>query len=274
MTGPIERIVLPLDAASETHTSIDTAVRLAARVKAPLHGVFVEDEDLLRLAGLPFARQVTLGTGSEPFTTETVELHLRAAAERVKTELFAAAKQHRVECTFEVVRGTSEIAVSSASARDLVVAGALTRPIAGHFRVECRWWSSLEAAVGPFLLARNTWGAPGSLVMILRDRSPAAERLFAAAAQLATVMDSVLTVICPPIVASEKGFEKWLADRVAEHPVRIQIEIATIEQSALHERLDELDCRVLAFEAGLAEGSGDGLRNIVDRLACDILVVR
>ena len=63
MTQDIERVVVPLDAASETATAIDTAARLAARWQVPLHGVFIEDEELIGLAGLPFARQVTLGAG-------------------------------------------------------------------------------------------------------------------------------------------------------------------------------------------------------------------
>ena len=37
----IERIVVPLDAASETATAIDTAVRLAARWQVPMHGFFI-----------------------------------------------------------------------------------------------------------------------------------------------------------------------------------------------------------------------------------------
>ncbi len=73
---------MTLDAASENRTAIDTAVRLAARTGAPLHGIFVEDEDLLSLAGLPFARQVTIGGGAEKLSSETVALQLRAAAER------------------------------------------------------------------------------------------------------------------------------------------------------------------------------------------------
>ena len=44
----IERVVVTLDAASENRAAIETAARLAARAKAPLHGIFVEDEDLLR----------------------------------------------------------------------------------------------------------------------------------------------------------------------------------------------------------------------------------
>lgn len=274
MSGPIDRVVVTLDAASENRTAIDTAARLAARAKAALHGVFVEDEDLLNLASLPFVRQITLGPGAEPLTAENLELHLRAAAERARQELFAAAKQHRVGCTFEIVRGASQIAVSGASERDLVVAGALTRPVAGHFRVESRWWSSIEAAAGPFLLARKAWGTPGSVVMLLHDRGPASGRLLDAAAQLAEVGGAVMTVICPPDVAGSEGFEKWLADRLAGHAVRLQVEVAPPEAAALHERIVALDCRLLAIEGGPGGDGPDRLREFVGQCACDVLVVR
>ena len=101
---PIERVVVPFDAASENRTAIETAARLAARAKAPLHGIFVEDEDLLHVARLPFARQFTLGAGAEPMTTAQLELHLQVAAEQARSELFAAAKRHGVTCSFEVVQ--------------------------------------------------------------------------------------------------------------------------------------------------------------------------
>jgi nucleotide-binding universal stress UspA family protein len=303
MAGPIERVVVPLDAASESRTAIETAARLAAHAKAPLHGVFVEDEDLLHVASLPFARQFTLGAHPEKLTTEHLELHLRVAAERARKEFFAAAKRHGVTGSFEIVRGASESALTGASEHDLVVACALTRPIAGHFRLECRWWSSLEAMPGPFLLARHVWSASGSVVMLLRDRSDASARLLEAAAQIAHNADSrsaagggadrrgrdrrgrdrrgtdrrgaanLLTVICLPAIAG-KGFEKWIADRLAGHPVRLQIEIAPAEPAALHQRIGELDCRLLAIEAGSTEGRGDRLREFVERCGCDILMVR
>jgi nucleotide-binding universal stress UspA family protein len=273
MKGPIERVVVPLDAASEHRTAIETASRLAAHAQAPLHGIFVEDEDLLRLASLPFARQFTLGAAAEPLTAEHIELHLRVAAERARRELFAAAERHGVACSFEIVRGAAESALTGASHHDLVVAGALTRPIAGHFRVECRWWSSIEAAPGLFMLARHAWSASGAVVMLLRDRGAASSRLLEAAAQIAHTADASLTVICPPAVTGA-GFEKWVADQLADHPVRLQVEIAPAAPADLHQRIGELDCRCLAIASGEAEGSGDRLRELVERFGCDILVVR
>jgi nucleotide-binding universal stress UspA family protein len=269
MSGPIERVVVPLDAAGESLTAIDTAARLAAHAKAPLHGIFVEDEDLLHLARLPFARQITLGALAEPMTTAHIELHLRIAAERARRELFAAAERHGVTCSFEIVRGASGSALTGASERDLVVACALTRPIAGHFRVECRWWSAVEVAPGPLLLARHAWSASGSVAMLLRDRGPASVRLLEVASQMAEAADALLTVICPPAIAGAERFETWIADQLAGHSVRVQVEVEPAEPAALRQRLAELDLRLLAIAA-----DGEELREFVERFRCDILIVR
>jgi hypothetical protein len=272
-SGAIERVVVSLDAASDNPAAIDTAARLAARANAPLHGVFVEDEELLHLASLPFARQFTLGAGAEQLTTDVVELHLKSAAERARTELLAAARRHGATATFEVVRGAPESAVSSASERDLVVAGGQTRPIGRHFRVECRWWSSIAVTPSPFLLVRHAWGAKGAVVTLLRERSRASARLLEAAAEIAAAGNRALTVICPSAVAGRAGLEKWIGERLAGSAVRLQVGVAPAEPAALRARIDELGCRLLAIDAS-EEGHGDRLREFVECFACDLLVVR
>jgi nucleotide-binding universal stress UspA family protein len=274
VTAAIERVVVTLDAASENPAAIDTAARLAARAKAPLHGIFVEDEDLLRLASLPFARQITLGAGAEPFTAEQIELHLQAAAERARRDLQAVATRHAVEFSFEIVRGASEIVLSGVTERDLVVAGALTRPIAGNFRVECRWWSSIEVATGPYLLTRGGWDEVGSVVILLRDRGPTSVRLLEAAAQAAEARGGALTVTGSSDVVGANDFETWITKRLAAFSVRAQIEVAQAEPVALRQRIGELGCRLLAVDAGRSEGQSRQLREFHESFACDILFVR
>jgi hypothetical protein len=113
MTQEINRVIVPLDAASETGAAIDTAARLAARWRVPLHGVFVEDEELIGLASLPFARQVTLGAGVEPLTKDRVEDHFRAFAERARRE---SATDHRARLSTPNARtGRLESSAGSAS---------------------------------------------------------------------------------------------------------------------------------------------------------------
>lgn len=274
MSGRIERVVVPLDASSETRAAIDTAARLAARTKAPLHGIFVEDEDLLRLARLPFARQVTPGAGAIPFTPEQAELQLRAAAERNRRDLQAAADRRHVACSFEIAQGGSETALSAASERDLVVAGGLTRPVAGQFRLESRWWSSIEVMPGPFLLVRGGGSRTGSTVMLLRECGPAASRLLDAAAQVSEARDGTLRLVCTPALVEATEFDRWLADQLQTHSVRLELDVGPADPAALQQKLGELDCGLLAIEPEAIAGRGALVRDLVKGFACDVLMVR
>ncbi|HJU18729.1 MAG TPA: Lon-insertion domain-containing protein [Stellaceae bacterium] len=269
----IERVVVPFDAASDTHNAIAAAVRLAAHAKARLHGVFIEDEDLLHLADLPFARHVTWAAGSAPLSDQEIARQLRGAAARVRQELEAAARRNRVEWSFEVLRLAADAPLAAATERDLVVAGALTRPIGRHFRTEWRWWSSVEQVPGSLLLAQSDWNAGGSVVAVLRDRGPGSARLVEMAARLAEAAAGTLTVICPPQLAGEPGFAAWIAEQAGSYSVPLQIEGAPAAPAELDRRLAEFHCRMLVVSAG-AEGRSARLRELFTRFACDILVVR
>lgn len=269
----IERVLVPLDAASDNRVAIDTGVRLAARAKAPLHGIFVEDEDLLHMAALPFARQVSLGVGAETLTRAQIELHLKAAAERARRDLAAAAKRHHVRATFEVARGASERVLAGASERDLVVMGGETRPIGQHFRMACRWWAAVEVTPGPFLLVRHDLSAGGMVVALVRESTAASRRLVEAAAQIAAAADGALTVICPPALAGSPDFEAWLTQGIGHLRLHLQVEIAPQEVAALRERLAELGCHMLAVEADEGESRCEQVRELLDHFACDILTV-
>ena len=274
MTVTIVRVIVSLEATADNRGAIETAARLAARAKAPLHGIFIEDEELLQVAALPFTRQLAPGIGVQPFTVEDTELQLKAAAERVRRELAATAQRHGIEPSFEIVRGGSGAVLSGIAEGDFVVAGALGRPIAGYFRVECRWWSSIDVAPGPFLLARHSGDSVGPVIVLLDDRSAASARLLATAARVAEAGDGALTVICPTAVADAADFTDWLAERLAGFRVRLRVEVAPGEPDALRRRIGELGGRLLAVEAGSLEGGAGRLREFVERFAWDILVVR
>jgi hypothetical protein len=272
MIGRIERVVVALDAVSENRAAIETAARLAARWKAELHGVFVEDEDLLRFANLPFARQVSLGAGVETLTLQQVERQLRVFAERARREVSAAAQRHGVEASFEIVGGTA--AGVGAASTDFIVVGSLTRPIGGHFRVESRWWSTVQPAAASFLLTHRDWDTQGSIVVLLHNRGPAAERLLDAAAHFAEHHGGRLAVICAQELIEDEDFETWLGERVSRYAVRVEIDLAPSEPAALIGRIVALDCRVVAIEAGASHAHPDRLRELVARISCDVLVVR
>jgi hypothetical protein len=271
MTAAVERIVVALDAASENRAAIGAAARLAARWKAHLHGVFIEDDDLIRLAHLPFARQVTLGFGVEPLTVRHAERQMRVFAERARQELAASAKRHGIDWSFEIVReGGDEL---SALPDDFLVACTATRSIDGHFRVECRWWSGSESGPSARLLAHREGDRTGAVAALIQSREASAERLLAAAIRLAEAHDARLAVICAPSLAQEPGFKAWLDDRMGGHAVEVDLELLR-ERDALRRHISELHCRIVAIEAGADEAQPDRLRELVAAVACDVLVVR
>jgi hypothetical protein len=273
MTQPIKRVVVSLDAVSEIAPAIETAARLAARWHVPLHGVFVEDEDLVGLASLPFARQVTLATGLGPLTKDHIEDHFRASAERSRRELAAAAARHDLQWSFQVVRGPLAAAARGRE-HDFVVAGATTRPVGDHFRVASRWWSLTANTARPLLLAKRQWESGGSIFALLRRRGPQSARILEIAAQIAGISRAALTVAGPPDLAGADEFAAWVSGLLEGHSVSLQTEAAASEPDALRQRIVELDCRLLVVEGGTDEGRSEELRELVGSLACNVLVVR
>lgn len=273
MNQPTKRVVVSLDAISETGPAIDTAARLAARWQVPLHGVFIEDEDLLGLAGLPFARQVTLATGLEPLTQDHIEDHFRASAERSRRELGAAAAQYGVEWSFEVVRGPCR-AAELGDEDDFIVAGAMTRPVGSHFRVSSPWWSFTPTVERPLLLARRQWETGGSIFTLLRRYGPHSAKTLDIAAQIAGICSATLTVAGPADFAGADDFAAWVSGLLDGHSLSLRTEQVSAEPAALRQRMAELDCRMLVVEASGDVALAGELRDCLEHLACDVLIVR
>lgn len=274
MKGLIERIVVPLDAASENRAAIDAAARLAHRWGAELHGVFVEDNDLLHLARLPFARQVSIGVGVEPLTAEQVERQLRAFAARARIEVEAAARRHGVEWSFEISAAAAADAALTRSERDFLVAGTATRPIGRHFRVETRWWQVIERSAVSYLLVHREWATSGTVVTLVTDREAGSVRVLDTAGQCAEAVAGILTVACPAALAAAPDFAEWLGERLAPYAVSLQIELAPEEGATLLERFAALDCQLLVLGADAVAAQPQWLRQAAARAAHGLLIVR
>ena len=102
----VRRIVMALDTASSVLPAIEAAAGLALGLNAELAGLFIEDERLLRFAGLPFAREFGFASArARPLAPAAVEHALRAQAEQLRRLLAATAERLSLAWTLEVVRG-------------------------------------------------------------------------------------------------------------------------------------------------------------------------
>ena len=57
------KVVVTVDVESSLTSTLDLAIALAVASKSELHGLFIEDMDLLRVVNLPFAREVIRASG-------------------------------------------------------------------------------------------------------------------------------------------------------------------------------------------------------------------
>ena len=103
---PRGRVVLAVDAGSYSVTSVSLAVALASSAGSLLQGLFVEDEDLLQITGLPCSREITLTTATERSTSsEQMQRSLRGVAHQFRQTLQQQAQALQVAWRFDTMRG-------------------------------------------------------------------------------------------------------------------------------------------------------------------------
>ena len=211
----IRRIVVAVDGSEHSLAAIDAAAALAAQLESELEALYVEDDDLLRLAELPCARVTSLVLlAREPMDRERMERQLRQQAERMEHSLRRRATALGVQVRFRRVRGRvcAEVQAAAATA-DLLSLG----KAGGTLLSACGLGQTLQAALGAGrpLLVLESRPAGGEGLLAAFDGSPADERALALAAELARRTGSALHVLIlarTPAEALDLGaeVEPWL----------------------------------------------------------------
>ena len=192
----IARVVIACDAVGENRSGIELAATIAAAWNAALHGIFVQDEGLLNLAALPFARHVMASGEVTTDMDESAAVHQFAAhADRTRAVLEAAAREHAVACSFAVVRGHLTLATLPMEERDLLVIEAESRPFAGSFRLDSRLLAASFEAHRPVLLVRDAERRRDGVVALVQQVGASAARVISAAAGIAQAGDYGLTIL-------------------------------------------------------------------------------
>lgn len=107
--GDKQTVVLTVDATSYSLSTIDLAVEIAASVQTRLYGLFIEDEDLLRVAELPCTREIGIFTALErPTDLEQMQRSLHSMAGQFRKNLEKAAQASQIAWSFDSVRGRTD----------------------------------------------------------------------------------------------------------------------------------------------------------------------
>jgi nucleotide-binding universal stress UspA family protein len=254
--------------------ALEAAAELAARTEAELLGLFVEDMNLLRLAGLPFAREVGfLSPSARRLDALEMERSLRALAEQSRQALALAAERSQVKWSFRVVRGeVAEEVLAAAREVDIVSVGR-----AGSEPLRVRLGSTARAVVSraPRHVLVTAGGVPlRRRVQVLYDGSPEAVKALVTAARLVEKEDG-LTVLIPAGAAVPQQLEQEAARRLKGYGVSAAFRrVDSSDLAGLLEAVQAGEDGVLVLGASSLPPEEAGLPRLLERLECPVLLVR
>jgi len=207
----IRRILLALDASPGSLAALDAAVELAAKIEAELSGVFVEDEELVRMAESPFARQILYPSATEGTVTRaSVEREMKSQSERARRALEEAAQKAHVRWSFRTVRGqvTRELANAAGTGDVLAVGRVSWHEARSAHRVGSTAFE-LAASNVPLLLVVRQAPRPTFRVAVYYDGSPSGTRALLTAAQFArAAAGSAVVLLAAPDASGEAALRE------------------------------------------------------------------
>lgn len=106
------KVVLRMSGGSASPLILEVATRVARTFRGELRGLFIENEELLALAGLPFATEISLaGHRSRSLSLDVVRQEMDAASAAMEREFERLKQAARIPAHFEVIQGTAEEAL-------------------------------------------------------------------------------------------------------------------------------------------------------------------
>lgn len=252
----MRRIAITLDAFEVSRAALEQTALLAERMGAQLEGIFVEDIDLIQIAGLPFVREFrSVSRSEDAISLNRIEQELRVLARRAERLLSEQATRHNVAWSFRIWRGSIDTDLLAADVGADVFA--LTR-------------------LGTSLVRLPVVSTRSSAVNVLFTASEASLRALETAVNLASDPACYLNIILHAADAAEAArLQKMAAEQLGNrtHGVRF-ISLQNGSLPDLIEILSETNSAVLVIERDNKLLQVPSLKRSLDNLRCPLLIVR
>jgi nucleotide-binding universal stress UspA family protein len=272
----IRSIAVALDCSPHSKASLEAAAEMAARLKAELIGIFVEDINLLRMAGLPFAEEIRLySMTTGKLDEEQLERLLRLQARDAQAQLQRTAEAFTLRHTFRVLRGmVPEELMSAAPEADILVLGRSGRSPSCRKGLGSTARTALREGKTTLLLMRPGSTAAEGPLLVLYDGSEGSMRALGTALAIAGP-DSLLHLV---VIDREPDAEERCRKetRALVDPSGLKVEyhhlpIADGKQLARYIRMIDSGLLVLSDRMNLTE---ETLRDLVSDIDYPVLIVR
>lgn len=266
----IHRIAIALADEGADNSALAAAARLAASMQSELAGLFVEDINLLRLAGLPFAREFSHFTSLERrLESGEIERQLKAQATAAQRALALAAERAGVPWSFRVARGLMGAALLEiALEADVIALGATRRELVQHTAL----WALAEGIAGRSW--RPVSRVVASPVVAVLKPSAEASRILQVAANQAAAAQRPLTVFIA--ADTPEGFtqlREQAVGQLGDRPAQFhRLSRAGLTEMLAAVRAESPWLLVLAADETVLEQSA--IQALCEQLNCPALLVR
>lgn len=271
------RILLALDAASLSNAVLETAVELAARLQAELHGLFIEDIDLLRSAELPFVQEFSLTrTSGAVFDAPRVEGELKLLAAQARRTLQDAARRSKIHCTFDVVRGQLAASLAHAAADiDLVVLRGSCRPVARYLKMEAPGRTATLDLGRSVLLLEAEAGLPGVIFAAFDGEESGAKALRMGAELAASAQGELRVLLLVDHGRARGSLEAEARTLLRDSAVSVSFQVIQADDlTALRGATRGRNAGLLVLGATSPNLAGAERARLIESLGCPLLLVR
>jgi len=252
------QILVALDASEHGLAALEAAATLATQLHAELETLFVEDENLLRFARLPFAREIAFSSAVQrPVDVAEMEQALRAKARSIRKTIAARARHEKFHYSFRVARGQlARTTLESTTRAELLFMGRET-PSSAPLRT-----SSAARRNRPFV--------------VIYDGSPGAKRALEVVARLAHhERDDVLIVIPQDEEERFDELRKESFDWLAGRGLRVLCLLdAKFDEKTIAKLANEHDAKLLLINQESRLFNDATVESLVNDLNCPIGLVR
>ncbi len=271
----IRRILVALDASRHSLAALRGAAKLAHSLEAELEGLFVEDADLLKVAGLPMAQELQFPLGIKVrLDLARMERQLRAQASRARQALASVCREEQVEWTFRVVRGDVSAEILEAAARaDLLSLGKASRPLIQREQTGSTARAAATQAPRSVLLIPREADIR-SPVVVPHNGSPLVRRAMVLAARLTQGLGGYLSIlVLSDDPDAEHDVQKQIGDWLGGQDLVVRYrELAGIGVKTLLDGVRTEGGGLLVL-SNVIFGAGD-VDALLDALECPVLLVR
>ncbi len=269
----IHRILAAVDATPTSTTVLETAALLARGLGAELEGIFVEDINLLRLAGLPFARELTWSTAMDlRLDYGRMERALRGHASHARQAVVNITSRMNLHVSLRTARGQiGPELLRAAQDIDLLILGKAGKSPVVNIGATTRQVVR-QAHCSVMLVAADT--RPYNTVMTVFDATENSIRRLNAAARLAFAMDKNLLILIPTKADSDfQRLREHARRSLSQGPLLVTYQAVATREACFDGRLlrnENVGIVVLSADPANA----DDIESQVLRLECSVLIVR